>query len=194
MVDHDVVIRRHELTDLEWELLAPLIPSAGRGRPRAEDRRIANGMVYKIRTGVSWRSAGDRPSAQRPVRDGFPTARGGVMFPDRLADVTGTSPEAWAYRRYVARLPDPLPLCGRAGQSTPSYLRRRGRQRGPGGPHSAVRTAWPACSRFATSVRKGDDRSAGVCPSRPQVRSRGKPLPSDAQPLMQRAAVQAPGS
>ncbi|MEU4955730.1 transposase [Streptomyces lavendulae] len=52
MVDHVFVIRRHELTDVEWELLAPLIPSAGRGRPRAEDRRVINGMVYKIRTGV----------------------------------------------------------------------------------------------------------------------------------------------
>ncbi len=60
MVDHGVVIRRHELTDSEWELLAPLIPSASRGRPRAEDRRVINGMVYKIRTGVSWRDLPER--------------------------------------------------------------------------------------------------------------------------------------
>ncbi|WP_435809296.1 IS5 family transposase [Streptomyces longwoodensis] len=53
-------MRRHELTDAEWELLAPLIPSASRGRPRAEDRRVINGMVYKIRTGVSWRDLPER--------------------------------------------------------------------------------------------------------------------------------------
>ncbi|THA45141.1 IS5/IS1182 family transposase, partial [Streptomyces sp. A1136] len=43
MMDHVFVIRRHELTDAEWELLAPLIPSAVRGRPRVEDRRVING-------------------------------------------------------------------------------------------------------------------------------------------------------
>lgn len=39
---------------------------------------------------------------------------GGVMFPDRLAAVEGVSAEARAYRRYVARLRDPLPV--RAGR------------------------------------------------------------------------------
>ncbi|WP_374215543.1 transposase [Streptomyces sp. RKCA744] len=49
------MVRRHDLTDHEWELLAPLIPRASTGRPRVEDRRLINGMVYKIRTGISWR-------------------------------------------------------------------------------------------------------------------------------------------
>ncbi|MER7584519.1 hypothetical protein [Kitasatospora sp. NPDC097691] len=39
---------------------------------------------------------------------------GGAMFPDRLAAVEGASAEARAYRRYVARLRDPLP--SRAGR------------------------------------------------------------------------------
>ncbi|MEV8312447.1 IS5 family transposase [Streptomyces flavidovirens] len=56
-------MRRHELTDHEWELLAPLIPRAATGRPRVEDRQVINGMVYKIRTGVSWR---DLPERYRP--------------------------------------------------------------------------------------------------------------------------------
>ncbi|MEV2210948.1 transposase [Streptomyces sp. NPDC050997] len=55
MVDHCGVICRHELTDQEWELLAPLIPRAVTGRPRVSDRQVVNGMVYKIRTGISWR-------------------------------------------------------------------------------------------------------------------------------------------
>jgi len=49
MVDHGEVIRRHELTDQEWELLAPLIPRAATGRPRVSDRQVINGMVYKLR-------------------------------------------------------------------------------------------------------------------------------------------------
>ncbi|MGP4009132.1 DUF6192 family protein [Streptomyces sp. 4N124] len=54
------MVRRHELTDREWELLAPLIPRAATGRPRVEDRQVVNGMVYKIRTGISWRDLPER--------------------------------------------------------------------------------------------------------------------------------------
>nr|WP_107050671.1 IS5 family transposase [Streptomyces sp. NRRL F-2580] len=64
-------MRRHELTDAEWELLAPLIPRAGRGRPRAEDRRVINGMVYKIRTGVSWRDLPERYGPWKSVYTRF---------------------------------------------------------------------------------------------------------------------------
>ncbi|MDQ0847380.1 transposase [Streptomyces sp. V1I6] len=65
------MIRRHELTDAEWELLAPWIPSAGRGRPRAEDRRVINGMVYKIRTGASWRDLPERYGPWKSVYTRF---------------------------------------------------------------------------------------------------------------------------
>ncbi|MEU4264475.1 IS5 family transposase [Streptomyces sp. NPDC025273] len=71
MMDRGVVICRHELSDVEWELLAPLIPSAGRGRPRAEDRRVINGMVYKIRTGVSWRDLPERYGSWKSVYTRF---------------------------------------------------------------------------------------------------------------------------
>lgn len=60
MVDHGGVVRHHELTDQEWELLAPLIPQAATGRPRVSDRQVINGMVYKIRTGISWRDLPER--------------------------------------------------------------------------------------------------------------------------------------
>ncbi|MER5450531.1 IS5 family transposase [Streptomyces sp. NPDC002766] len=53
-------MRRHELTDQEWDLLAPLIPRAVTGRPRVSDRQVINGMVYKIRTGISWRDLPER--------------------------------------------------------------------------------------------------------------------------------------
>lgn len=60
MVDHGQVIGRHELTDQDWELLAPLMPRAAAGRPRAADRQVVNGMVYKIRAGVFWRDLPER--------------------------------------------------------------------------------------------------------------------------------------
>jgi transposase len=53
-------MRRHELTDLERELLAPLIPRAVTGWPRVSNRQVINGVVYKIRTGFSWRDLPER--------------------------------------------------------------------------------------------------------------------------------------
>ncbi|MFI6585624.1 hypothetical protein [Embleya sp. NPDC050493] len=53
---------------------------------------------------VTGRLHGNRFGTNAPV----PNA-GNAMFPDRHALVVGTSAEARAYRRYVARLHDPLP-------------------------------------------------------------------------------------
>lgn len=53
------------LTDGEWERLAPLIPSAAPGgRPRTTDMRAAtDAILYLLRTGCPWRYL---------PRDGFP--------------------------------------------------------------------------------------------------------------------------
>ncbi|WP_408057882.1 transposase [Streptomyces violaceus] len=60
VVDHRGVIRRHEITDPQWELLAPVISRAVTGRPRVADRQVVNGMVYTSRTGISWRDLPER--------------------------------------------------------------------------------------------------------------------------------------
>jgi transposase len=60
------VIRRYELTDAEWEKLSRLVPPAVTGgRPRLDDRRVLNGIVWKIRSGAPWR---DVPSRYGPWR------------------------------------------------------------------------------------------------------------------------------
>ncbi|MEZ0156211.1 MULTISPECIES: IS5 family transposase [Streptomyces althioticus group] len=65
------MVLRHELTDQEWELLAPLIPRAATGRPCVEDRQVINGMVYKIRTGISWRELPERYGPWKTVYTRF---------------------------------------------------------------------------------------------------------------------------
>ncbi|MGO4748437.1 transposase [Streptomyces sp. 2MCAF27] len=65
------MVHRHELTDQDWELLAPLIPRAATGRPRVEDRQVINGMVYKIRTGISWRDLPERYGPWKTVYTRF---------------------------------------------------------------------------------------------------------------------------
>lgn len=44
-----------ELTDAHWALIQPhLPPLKKRGRPRAQDRRTINGILYVLRTGCRW--------------------------------------------------------------------------------------------------------------------------------------------
>lgn len=47
---------RHELTDAQWSVIAPLIPkhTPGRGRPRNDDRASLNGILYVLKTGCAW--------------------------------------------------------------------------------------------------------------------------------------------
>ncbi|MGD7003890.1 IS5 family transposase [Corynebacterium halotolerans] len=53
---------RHDLTDAEWELLAPLLPAPSqRGRPRTWDiRSLVNGVFFRVRTGCPWRDVPER--------------------------------------------------------------------------------------------------------------------------------------
>jgi transposase len=44
-------MRRHELTDLEWKMIEPLLPNKLRGVPRVNDRRVLNGILWRFRTG-----------------------------------------------------------------------------------------------------------------------------------------------
>src|SRR5918998_2195029 len=44
-----------DLTDAQWLLIQPLLPPpARRGRPRADDRRTINGILWVLRTGARW--------------------------------------------------------------------------------------------------------------------------------------------
>src|SRR4030088_2838126 len=57
-----MTIRRHELTDAEWERLAPLLPPERPqvGRPNKAHRGIINGILWKLRTGAPWRDLPER--------------------------------------------------------------------------------------------------------------------------------------
>ncbi|MFF2520242.1 IS5 family transposase [Streptomyces sp. NPDC058086] len=53
-------MRRHELSDEEWEFVRPLLPESLRGRKRLDDRTVLNGIVWKFRTGTAWRDVPER--------------------------------------------------------------------------------------------------------------------------------------
>ena len=55
-------LRRHELTDAQWERVKDLLPGrAGtRGRPAADNRLFLNAVVYVLKTGIPWRDLPER--------------------------------------------------------------------------------------------------------------------------------------
>ena len=54
-------MRRHELTDEQWELLKGMLPPrSARGRPRRNLRQVLNAIFWLLRTGAPWRDLPDR--------------------------------------------------------------------------------------------------------------------------------------
>src|SRR6201995_4173718 len=52
-------MRRYDLTDFEWRVIAPLLPNKPRGVPRVDDRRVLNGIFWVLRSGAPWRDLPD---------------------------------------------------------------------------------------------------------------------------------------
>jgi transposase len=52
--------RRYELSDFEWSIIQPLLPNKPRGVPRADDRKVLNGIYWRIRTGSPWADIPER--------------------------------------------------------------------------------------------------------------------------------------
>jgi transposase len=55
-------MKRHELTDEQWELVGPLIPrrTARTGRPAKDPRVMLNGIFWILGTGAPWRDLPER--------------------------------------------------------------------------------------------------------------------------------------
>jgi len=67
------VIRRYELSDAEWQTLQGFLPSVVTGgRPRSDDRRVLNGIVWKIRASAT-PSPNALTSDRRAFAPGFPS-------------------------------------------------------------------------------------------------------------------------
>lgn len=66
------MVRRHELSDAEWQLLEPLLPSQKtRGRPYRDHRTIINGMFWVLHTGAPWRDLPERYGPWQTVYSRF---------------------------------------------------------------------------------------------------------------------------
>lgn len=62
-----------DLSDEQWSVIQPLLPARARtGRPRADDRRTLNAILWILKTGARWcdlpRELGDDSTAHRRLK------------------------------------------------------------------------------------------------------------------------------
>jgi transposase len=65
------VSRRHELTDEEWALIAPLMPPPSSGRAWADHRTTISGVLFWASTGIQWRDLPERFGPWQTVYERF---------------------------------------------------------------------------------------------------------------------------
>ena len=68
-------MKDEELGDEQWEMIAPLLPQhKRRGRPRADDRRTLDGILWVLRSGARWKDLppryGSRSTCHRRLQEG----------------------------------------------------------------------------------------------------------------------------
>lgn len=66
-------MRRHELTDTQWDVVAELLATAdGRGRPAVRgDRNFVNAVIWIAKTGAQWRDLPERFGPWKTVFNRF---------------------------------------------------------------------------------------------------------------------------
>ena len=45
---------RYALSETEWKIIQPILPTKSRGVPRVDDRRVLNGIFWVLRSGAPW--------------------------------------------------------------------------------------------------------------------------------------------
>jgi putative transposase len=75
-------MKRHELTDEQWNLVAPLIPhsTAVVGRPAKDPRLMLNGIFWILCTGAPWRDLPERFGSFKTVHRYFSDWRRAGVF------------------------------------------------------------------------------------------------------------------
>ena len=80
--------RRYELTDFEWSIIDPLLPN----KPRGDDRRVLNGIYWRLRTGSPWADIPERDGPYTTCYNRF-VRRERLWVWDRIFDAVSASYE-----------------------------------------------------------------------------------------------------
>jgi transposase len=82
------MVKRHEVTDEEWAILASVIPksTALTGRPARDRREMLNGLLWILCTGAQWRDLPERFGPWQTVYGTFRQWRKAGLY-DAILDV-----------------------------------------------------------------------------------------------------------
>ena len=90
-------MRRYELTKEQWERVKAVLPpekTGKRGRPRKDDQKMLNGMLWIARSGAQWR---ELPEVYGPGSLCMPDLpNGGTMARWRL--YSAHCPQMWIWK------------------------------------------------------------------------------------------------
>ena len=64
-------MRRYGLTDAQWDLIEDLFPKQIMGRPRLDDRKVFNGILWILCSGAAWRDLPERYGKWQTVYSRF---------------------------------------------------------------------------------------------------------------------------
>ena len=68
-------MHRYELTDAQWEFIAPLLPEryhhGGAGHPWKDHRPLVNGILWRLHTGAPWPDIPERYGPWKTCYDRF---------------------------------------------------------------------------------------------------------------------------
>ena len=73
---------RFDLSDFEWSVIQPLLPNKPCGVPRVNDRRVLNGIFWRLRTGAPWADIPARYGPHTTCVNRFNRWRKAVTSPD----------------------------------------------------------------------------------------------------------------
>lgn len=79
---------RFDLTDYEWSVIEPLLPNKVRGVPRVDDRRVLNGIFWRLRTGAPWADIPERYGSHMTCYNRFVRWRKAGVWDRLLAAVS----------------------------------------------------------------------------------------------------------
>jgi transposase len=86
VIDKEIgIMKRHELTDEQWELIESVLPkrTATTGRKPRDQRQMLNGILWVLRTGAPWRDLPERFGPWQTVYDYYRHWRDDGLF-DRV--------------------------------------------------------------------------------------------------------------
>lgn len=84
----DPAVRRGELTETAWERMALSLPRVDRrGRPWRNHRQVVNGVLWRLRTGASWRDVPERYGPWQTVYERFARRRRTRPFRPGMGEV-----------------------------------------------------------------------------------------------------------